>query len=69
MRGALPAARSATAAAAAMVAPMEQVAMPAEEATRPQGAKHGRNGGIAARGAAAVPAAEAASGSLINRQG
>ncbi len=68
MRGALPAVHSATA-AAAMAASMEQVAISAEEATRPQGARHGRNGGIAARGAAAVPAAEAVSGSLINRQG
>ncbi len=67
--GALPAARSATAAAAATVAPMEQVAMAAEEVTRPQGARHGRNGGIAARGAAAVPAAQAVSGSLTNGRG
>jgi hypothetical protein len=57
------------AAAAATVAPMEQVAMSAKVATRPRGARHGRNGGIAARGAAAVPAAEAVIGSLINKQG
>ncbi len=46
-----------------------QVVMAAEVATRPQGARHGRNGGTAARGAAAAPAAEVVSGSLTNRQG
>ncbi len=49
---------AAAAATAEAVAPMEQAAMPAEEATRPQGARHGRNEGIAARGAAAAPAAK-----------
>ncbi len=67
--GALPAARSGTAAAAAIAAPTVQVAMAAEEVTQPQGARHKRNGGIAARGAAAAPAAEVVSGSLTNRQG
>ncbi len=65
----LPAARSATAAAAATAAPMVQVVMAAEVATRPQGARHGRSGETVARGAAAVPVAEVVSGSLINRQG
>jgi hypothetical protein len=58
---------AAAAATVEAVAPMEQAAMPAEVATRPRGARHGRNEGIVARGAAA--AAEAVTGSLINKQG
>ncbi len=69
MTGTLPAAHSATAAAAATAARTAQVAMAVEEATRPQGARLGRNEGIAARGAVAVPAAEVVSGSVTNRQG
>jgi hypothetical protein len=45
------------------------VFMAAEAVTRPQGARHGRSEETAARGAAAVPAAEVVSGFLINRQG
>jgi hypothetical protein len=58
---------AAAAATAEAAAPMEQAAMPAEVATRPRGARHGRNEGIAARGAA--PVAEAVTGSLIYKQG
>jgi hypothetical protein len=48
---------------------MVQAVTAAEAATRPQGARHGRRGETAARGAAEASAAGAISGILTNRQG